>query len=153
MKNMNKLLILPFLIFSYSAQADSLNEASLLLQEEFSQSQPGRYTKYTLETEDLKVLIFKMNYEEPPLNPYFFNIYFQCKSNNIFYKLNRIFNNSNNESVSYCGHNSFHIGSIQNEGSSEFLILPMKRDKNHSCPSTPNDIEVFPINEMKEKCT
>jgi len=150
---MNKLLMISFLIFSHYVHADSLNEASLLLQEEFSQTQPGRYTKHTLETEDLKILVFEMNYEEPPLNPYFFNIYYQCKSNNVFFKLNRVFNNSNDESRSYCGHDNFHIGTIQNEGSAKFLILPMKRDRNHTCPSAPNNIEVFPISEMKEKCT
>ena len=150
MKNLSLVLLLFFTNFAVSA--DELETTSLLLQEKFIHSQPERFTKYTIETSDLKILIFKINYQEPPLNPLFFNVYFQCKSNRVFVKLNRIFNNSKEESHSYCGHGSFHAGTIQGEGDEEFLILPMKRDLSHTCPNHPNHIEIFPIEEMKKKC-
>jgi hypothetical protein len=150
---MKKLILTLFLTMTPLAVfAEQTDAVSLLLQEELSQSQPDRLTKYTLETHDLKILIFKVDNNEPPLNPLFFNIYFQCKSNQVFFKLNRAFSNSEEEALSYCGHDSFHIGTIQGEGNKQFLILPMKLDVNHTCPQRSNNIETFPIEEMKTKC-
>ena len=150
---MKKIILTTILTLNFSyAFADRVDETSLLLQEEFSQTQPDRYNKYILETKDLKILVFKINYQEPPLNPLFFNVYFQCKSNQVFFKLDRVFNNSEEESNSYCGHNNFHIGTIEGKGRKQFLILPMKRDTNHVCPNQANNFEIFPIDEMKKNC-
>ena len=150
---MKKLILITFFIFSRLVLAESVDEKSLLLHEEFSKTQPNRYTKYTLENNDIKILIFKINYQEPPLNPFHFKVYFQCKSDNSYKILKRAFQNSAEEALSYCSHEPFHIGTVEGKGSKEYLILPMRRDNNHICPTKPNSIELYPIEEMKEKCT
>jgi len=151
---MNKLLLTLTLLLSFNSlsSAQESEVRALITQDQSAQKAPDRYTKYSLENNDLKILIFKIDYGEPAQNPLHFNAYFQCKNNNKYFRLNRKFNNNEEESPSYCGHNNFYIGSIKSEGNKSYLILPMKTDKNNTCSSDSNSIETFPIDEMIQKC-
>ena len=151
---MKKIILILISTFSINAQSSELSTANLLMQKDLAENLPEQYSRYTLETETLKISIFKINYREPVLNPYFFNVYYQCKSNLEYHKLVRKFKNTQTEAPrSYCGHAEFLVGSLDTKGDKTFLILPMKEGNDVACPSTPTHIEIYPTVEMEKRCT
>ena len=153
-EKMKKIILILISTLSINAQASELSTANLLMQKDLAENLPDQYSKYTLETETLKISVFKINQSEPALNPYYFNVYYQCKSNLEYHKLVRKFKNIKTEAPrSYCGHEEFLVGAIDSKGDDTFLILPMKEGNEGACPNKPTHIEIYPTVEMEKRCT
>ncbi|MGH1468948.1 MAG: hypothetical protein ACRBBP_08740 [Bdellovibrionales bacterium] len=142
-----KLTIFTTFLLLYFGSLASVH-ASLELEQHY---QPKTYTKYTidLEKEDLSFIIFKINRDEPHLNPLYFDVYFQCSKNKSFYKLKRNFGPYQSE-LSYCS-NSKPL--VQTKDGKNYLSLPLTlADPETGCASEPNREEIFNIKEIKKHC-
>ncbi len=114
--------------------------------------QPKTYTKYeiSLEKEELNFIIFKVDRDEPHLNPLHFDVYFQCSNNKNFYKLTRNFGPYENE-LTYCSNQK---PLVQTKSGKDYLSLPlMLADPETGCSSKPNREEVFNVQEIKKHCS
>lgn len=113
--------------------------------------QPDTYTKYNIELseEKINISVFKVNRDEPHLNPLYFDVYFQCDDNKSYYKIKRDFGVFESEQT-YCGNDKPLIQKIEDK---MYLSLPLKLAEPESgCPSKINRKEVFSIKQIKDYC-
>jgi len=131
------------LAFSAFAQAEQSPETHY---------QPDSYTKYelNLEQEDINISVFKVNRDEPHLNPLYFDMYFQCGKNKAFYKLKREFGEYESE-VTYCKSEKPVVEEIDGKN---YLSLSLTRATPEvGCSVKSNRKEVFSVKEIKDHCT
>jgi len=114
--------------------------------------QPDSYTKYDLklEKESINISVFKVDRDEPHLNPLYLDIYFQCGENKSFYKLKREFGEYESE-VTYCSSEKPVVEEIDGKN---YLSLSLTRATPESgCSAKSNRKEVFSVKEIKDHCS
>ena len=139
--------ILIFTIVNLVALA-AYSQTDISLSERY---QPETYTKYELksEAEAVNISVFKINKDEPHLNPLFFDVYFQCEKTKAYYKLKRDFSSYDSEQT-YCDNEKPVIEEIDGK---KYLSLPMKlAEPGESCPDKVNRKEIFSIKQLREHC-
>jgi len=117
-----------------------------------SRYQPDTYTKYDidLKSEKLSVTVFKVNRDEPHLNPLHFDLYFQCAQNKSYYKLKRDFGEYKGE-ITYCGNDKPLVEKIDGK---VYLSLPARlAEPETGCPKKVNRKEIFSVADLVKHCS